>query len=403
MLADGSPVELGGAWIGPGHTRVAALAEEYGVGRLRQYAEGENVFETPAGTVRYTGHLPSSTPEAGAALHAALARLEELAAEIPVERPWEAPAALDEQTVASWLEREVQEREARAVLRMLCEAVIAAEPEEVSLLHLLFFGRASGGLDGLIAVEGGAGEERLVQGTWELARRIGAELGDALVLDAPVRGVAWLERGVRVDAGAASCTARRVIVAIAPALAGRLHYDPPLPAARDALTQRVVTGAAMKCVGVYDTPFWRERGLSGHGRSLIGPGKGFFDVTPAAGNPGMIMCFVEADHARALAALAPAERRARVLDGFARMFGPEMRDARDYHDFDFSAEPHIRGCYAGYLPPGVWTRHGSHLRAPVGRLHWAGTETAGEWYGYIEGAVRSGERAAAEAIAAGLA
>jgi monoamine oxidase len=403
-LPDGAPVELGGAWIGPGHTRMAALAHEHGIARLRQYREGENVFETPSGVIRYRGHLPSSTPAAAAALREALTRLRELADAIPLQRPWAAPRELDEQTVASWLDRHVADLEARAVLHMLCEAVIAADAGEVSLAHLLFFGRASGGLDGLIAVEGGAGEERLVDGTYELAVRLAAELSGQLVLRAPVRGVRWSRDsprgGVQLDAGEASCTAGHAILAIAPALAGRLSYDPPLPSARDALTQRIPHGAAMKCVAVYERPFWREEGLSGHGRSLLGPAKGFFDVTPAAGRPGMIMCFVEAAGARRLALLPARERRERALDGFARLFGPHMREALDYHDLDLSAEPYIRGCYAGYLPPGAWTRYGEHLRAPVGPLHWAGTETAVEWYGYMEGAVRSGERAAAEVLAA---
>jgi monoamine oxidase len=279
--------------------------------------------------------------------------------------------------------------------------VIAADPAEVSLLHLLFYGKASGGLDGLIAVEGGAGEDRLVDGTHELARRLGTELGEDLALEMPVSGVDWSPDHVRVHAGEASCAARHAIFAIAPAQASRLRYDPPLPPARDALTQRVPQGAAMKCVAVYDEPFWRAAGLSGHGRSLVGPAKGFFDVTPAAGAPGMIMCFVEADGARLLGALSPSQRRERALDGFARLFGPRLRNPIDYHDFDFSGEPYVRGCYAGYFPPGAWTRYGAHLRRAIGPLHWAGTETATEWYGYMEGAVRSGERAAAEALADG--
>ncbi len=400
-LADGSPVELGGAWIGPGHRRLAELAQEYGLAPLRQYAQGENLFETARGeVVAYAGHLPSSTPAAARALEAALAQLEQLAAQVPVLSPWQAPAALDRQTVADWLAHNVREQEARAVLELLCEAVIAADPGEVSLLHLLFFGRASGGLDGLIAVEGGAGEERLAQGTYELAQRLAAELQDALCLQTAVRAVSWSPDAVRLEIDDGACLARRAIFAVAPAQAGRLPYDPPLPVARDALTQRVAQGAAMKCVAVYAEPFWRAAGLSGHGRSLRGPGKGFFDVTPAAGTPGMMMCFVEADHARRLGALALEQRRAQVLAGFARLFGPGALDAIDYHDHNFSAEPYIRGCYAGYFPPGAWTRFGAALRAPIGPLHWAGTETAGEWYGYMEGAVRSGERAAAETLAA---
>ena len=51
------------------------------------------------------------------------------------------------------------------------------------------------------------------------------------------------------------------------------------------------------------------------------------------------------------------------------------------------------------VPPGSWTQFGPLLRRPVGPLHWAGTETADEWTGFMDGAVRSGLRAATEVAA----
>ena len=194
--------------------------------------------------------------------------------------------------------------------------------------------------------------------------------------------------------------ARRAIVALPPALAGRISYDPPLPAMRDKLCQRMPMGSVIKCMAIYDEPFWRADGLSGQATSLPGPAQVIFDNTPPGGRPGVLLGFLEADAARALGAVPEAERREAVLAVFGRLFGPPAGQPESYVDRDWSAEPYSRGCYAGVFGPGAWTSVGPVLREPVGRLHWAGTETATRWMGYFDGAVSSGRRAAAELTAA---
>jgi monoamine oxidase len=199
--------------------------------------------------------------------------------------------------------------------------------------------------------------------------------------------------------GGAPVRARRAIVALSPTLAGRIVYEPALPAARDHLTQRVPNGSVIKCMAVYDTPFWRRDGLSGEAISIDGPARVVFDNTPPQGAPGVLLGFLEGRDARDLAD-APLERRESVLGTFTRLFGPAAARPLDYVELDWSCEEYTRGCYGGYLPPGVWTAFGHALRAPIGRIHWAGAETATAWAGYMEGALQSGERAADEALAA---
>ena len=88
-----------------------------------------------------------------------------------------------------------------------------------------------------------------------------------------------------------------------------------------------------------------------------------------------------------------------MLDSFARYFGDRARtDVRDYLDKSWAEDEWTRGCYGGYTPPGVLTGYRQALRAPVGRIHWAGTETATVWNGYMDGAIESGQRAAAEVL-----
>jgi monoamine oxidase len=194
--------------------------------------------------------------------------------------------------------------------------------------------------------------------------------------------------------------ARRAVVALPPALAAGLGHDPPLPAARAALGRAMPMGAVIKCLAAYPAPFWRARGLSGTGTSLRGPLAAAFDTSPdGPGAPGVLLGFLEGREARALGGAPPAERRAAVLDAFARLLGPEAREPAEYVERDWTAEDRSGGGYAGVMAPGGWTAHGPALRAPAGRIHWAGTETAEVWCGYMDGAVRSGRRAAGEVLA----
>ena len=202
--------------------------------------------------------------------------------------------------------------------------------------------------------------------------------------------------GVEVD----GITARRAIVAVPPALAGRIVYDPPLPAARDQLTQRMPMGAVMKCMAIYDEPFWRADGLSGQAIEPARARPGDLRQHPAERIPGVLLGFLEGHDARVLGAKPPEVRREAVVTTFARIFGERARRPADYVERDWSSDEWSRGCYAGVLGPGGWTQYGHALRAPIGTLHWAGTETATRWMGYFDGAIQSGSRAAREAIAA---
>ncbi len=167
----------------------------------------------------------------------------------------------------------------------------------------------------------------------------------------------------------------------------------------EVLTQRIPNRSVIKCHAVYPTPFWRNDGLTGNATSDRGPVKLTYDNSPPDGSPGVLLGFLEGKHAREMGRVSAEERRAAVLDCFVRYFGPAAATPDDYFEKDWSEDEWTRGCYGAHFPPGVWTAFGPALRAPIGEIHWAGTETATEWSGYIDGAVQSGERAALEALA----
>ena len=395
-LGDGQVVEVGGQWIGPTQDRLAALAEAVGVETYPTYIKGEHLIELDGKVRRYTGDTPRLGPHVLADVLQAQAKIERMAKRVPLDAPWTAPHAerLDSQTFATWMRRNVYTRAGRAMMEAGIEGVWAAEPADVSLLHVLFYTRSGGGLASLVGTEGGAQQDRFVGGSQLISLRVADELGDAVRLSAPVRRIEHGDDGVTVHADGVSARGRRAIVAVPPTLAGRIAYAPPLPGLRDQLTQRMPQGTVIKCMAVYDTPFWRDDGLSGQGISDTGPAKITFDNTPPSGSPGVLLGFLEGNMARDYGARPASERREAVVAGFARLLGERAARPERFIERVWADEEWTRGCYGCYMPTGGWTQYGRALREPIGPLHWAGAETATVWNGYMDGAVRTGEETA---------
>src|SRR5215217_1336093 len=401
-IGDGKVVEVGGQWVGPGQDRLYALAREVGIETFPTHSEGENVIEFRGELKRYTGTIPRINAAVLADVGQAQLKLDRMARKVDVEAPWRTPGAerLDSQTFWSWMRRNVYTAGGRTLMELGIEAVWAAEPADVSLLHVLFYIASAGGYDLLLDTSGGAQQDRFVGGSQLVAQRAAQDLGDRLVLGAPVRRIVHRGETVSVIADGTTAWCKRVVVAIPPPLAGRIAYDPALPGHRDQLTQRMPMGSVVKCMAIYDEPFWRKDGLSGQATSDIGPAKVIFDNSPPDGSPGVLLGFLEGRRAREFTRASQAERRDAVVGTFARLFGPRAAKPERYIDKSWAEEEWTRGCYGCYLPTGGWTTYGDALRAPIGRIHWAGTETASVWMGYIDGAIRSGERVAAEVAGA---
>jgi monoamine oxidase len=240
-----------------------------------------------------------------------------------------------------------------------------------------------------------------VGGSQMVSIRLAQELGEGAVrLNAPVRRIEHGDGRVTVHGDGITARGKRVIVALPPTLTSRIAYDPPLPGHRDQLTQRMPQGSVIKCMAIYDEPFWRADGLSGQATSDAGPAKVVFDNSPPDGSPGVLLAFLEGERARTLGRLPAEERRRQILDGLTRLFGPRAAQPERFIERIWAEEEWTRGCYGCYMPPGAWTSFGATLRAPIGAIHWAGAETATVWNGYMDGAVQSGRRAAREALSA---
>lgn len=401
-LGDGKVVELGGQWTGPGQDEIVALASELGIDTFPTYDTGRKLLDFRGRRRRYVGALPARGPVSTADLGLAMLRLERMARTVPPEAPWNAPDAMrwDAQTFASWIRTHARTRFARAMLTLWAESVLAADPGDLSLLHVLAHARSHHGVIAVCSTSDGAQERRFVGGSQQVSLALADELADCLVRDQPVRAISQDDNGVRVHTDTMVVDAARVVVAMSPAMAARLAYSPALPAVRDQLSQRVPLGSIVKCIGVYDEPFWRDEGLSGQALSDRGPVKFVFDNSPPDGSPGVLVGFVAGADARAFSRLPETERRSAALAAFGRWFGPRATAPQDYVEKIWADDAWARGGYAGYMPPKVWTTIGPALTEPVGRIHWAGSETSAICMGSMDGAVRAGKRVAAEVAAA---
>ena len=437
----GRVIEVGGQWVGPlpsepatatvqsqavykPQDQVYALAKSLGIGTYSTYNQGDYIdYSSVSGSQRYSSS--SRIPVDTATINAgeAIVKLNQMAATIDVNAPYDNAnaEAWDSQTFETWMQQNLQpqgqtpDSPAYALAALAIESVFAAAPRDLSLLHVLFYIASAGTLDNLVDTANGAQDSRFIGGSQRISIELARRLGSRVRLNHPVRSVRHSGKLVIAEGDGFSVTAKRAIVAIPPTLAGRIVYAPTLAALsgdgglRDQLTQRMPQGSVIKVQCLYRHPFWRDSGLAGQVTSDTGPVKITFDNTPypdpgnSKASPGVLIGFMEGDDGRVYGQKTRAERYAAVVDCYARYFGDEARNVLGgmggYVEMLWSAEQFTGGCYGGFLAPGVWTSYGEAMRRPIGRIHWAGTETATEWNGYMDGAVRSGQRAAAEALA----
>ena len=399
---DGLVIEKGGQFVGPTQGRVLALADELGVERTPTFDEGESLYVADGSATRFSELPPGLAEDPDALL--LLDRLDEIAQAIPVDAPWDAPDAeeLDAVTFAEWLAREGASQALVDLLDVFYGSAYGGTARDASALFSLWymstFGDEEhpGSLTRGIGVRGGGQDSWFVGGSQQLALRMAAALGERVVLSAPVRRVDQRGAKVLVHSDAGTWAADRVIVAIPPPLIPRISWQPLLPSTLDGLFQRLAMGSLMKISAVYDEPFWRAEGKSGMAITPAGPVCTMFDNSPPSGTPGILMGFVGGEHCRRLEALPAEERKRAVLEAFAAAHGPRALEPTEYSEQDWPAEEFTRGGPFSVAGPGVLTGFGRVQREPVGAVHWAGTETATHWNGYMEGAVRAGQRAARE-------
>ncbi|UAK35251.1 FAD-dependent oxidoreductase [Nocardia asteroides] len=398
---DGSWIDRGGAWIGPGQDRVQALMTEFGVASYKQYTDGSALMVVDGKQHRYTGTIPwTMSPWAAMNLGAVFLELGHMCKSVPLEAPWAAKKAdkWDQVSLAHWLENNVLSKPAHDLLETAIAGCYTSAASEVSLLFVLYQMASGGGPDFVLGVKDGAQDARPVGGMGAVYGPMAAELGDSIHLSQPVRCIHQDAEGVTVRAAQVTMRARRAIVAVPLAIADQIAYKPMLPVDRWFLHQRMPSGSIIKISVVYEEPFWRADGLSGQSAAPGSPATITIDACTDTGRPGVLCVIVEGPIARQLGRLDDAERKSAILGALVERFGRKAGSPVDFVEQNWSVERYSGGGMLSHAPTGVLTQFGHALREPCGRIHWAGTESSAVMCGWIDGAIRSGERAASEVL-----
>lgn len=402
--------ELGAEYVGPTQDRVLALIAELGLETYKSYTAGDSTF-LRNGTLRYYRDVLGGIPpvDIGSLIELAgfMNDIDTLASTIDKDEPWNSPNAtsLDSATLESFVNSRLVTADSRMLLNVVVPAILSTEMREPSLLYTLWgisgAGNATmpGTIGRVISVNGGAQDSRVVGGTQLLATKLAEKLGwHNIFFNAPVHSVKLKRARYIVSSGTVTVSAKHVVVAMSPPLVNQITFDPPLPSGRDQLNKRMPMGAIGKAIAIFPTPWWRYQGLNGAGISDTGSIRVTYDNSPADASFGALMGFIEADEMRRLDGVSKDKVKSDVKRSFANLFGPQIETATEIIVQRWDLEEFSRGGPGAFTPPGVLTQYGPYLRAMAGRIHFAGTETASHWIGYMDGAVSSGERVAAEIL-----
>lgn len=399
-MGGGVFADAGAAYLGVRHTELLDLLGQHGLGVTSTAMTGRSTFLLSECRTTSAGRMP---PLDAIALGELFDRLEELVAQVRPDAPWETPQAsrLDRMSALRWLRNEISHPDARTFFPLFIGEMMAADPAAISVLHMAFYLRSGGGIRYLNAFEGGAQQWRVQGGAHLLGTALAAGLGTRVRLNHAVCAIDQDVNGVVVRAvsaatgGHSELRADQVVVAIPPLLAQQIVFRPALTSPR--ATGETGRGSAVKVQLGYRAPLWRASGLSGWSVSSTGPLLSTVDDSPPDDSVGVLTGFVTGAAARAFSALSAADQQAGAVAQVGRLF-PELPPPTQVVVTDWLTEEYSRGCYAALFGLGDWLRLGTTLTTPHGRVHWAGTETSFEFFGLMEGAIRSGHRVAEELV-----
>ncbi|MDT5288814.1 MAG: monoamine oxidase [Mycobacterium sp.] len=391
----GVPVDLGATFVGPTQDEVLKLAAELGCETVPTYNRGKNLIRWRGRVRSYRSTIPRLSILELLDVSRIQWRFDRLTRLIPLVDPWTPSVAprVDNQSLERWLRSVHAGASTRDLMAIMSRVTWGCEPNEVSLLHAVRYVKAAGGIGLMLDVEGGAQQDRFPAGTQQIALRMADELGDRVALDSVVERIERTADGVAVHSTTGVTSAKAVVVAIPPAHRRGIAFEPALPEGYSQLAGHWPQGNLSKAYAAYDTPFWRADGRSGEALSDDGQVFITFDLSPSDGGPGILLGFTDA---RTFDPLPAEARRDAALGCFAALFGDAALRPIDYVDHCWGTERFAPGGPTAAVPPGSWTNYGQWLRKPVDGIFWAGTETADQWTGFLDGAVRSGQRAAAE-------
>lgn len=401
-------VDLGGSYVGPTQNHILRMCKELGCETYLARDDHDSIYFSKGRKCCYSSLWPGfwwSNPFAALDLRTVIRKLDEMALQVPADRPWQASRAIewDQITFKDFLKKHCWTRDARGFLEAMSVTNNTAEDHEMSLLFFLWYLHQAQGVNRIWPIKDGAQERKIIGGSQQLSIKIAEKLGERIHLKKAVVQIRYMDDGVMVKAlDGKVFNGSYVIVAIPPPAHLKIHFDPPLPPLRHGLIQRCPMGLVIKCIVFYKSEFWIEKGYNGFVCCMDGVevvGNVGEDCKPGVSLYGLI-CFIYGQHAISLRNMEQSARRDAVCRCLAKFYdSQEALEPAHYVDKLWLEEPYIGGCYTTYYPPGVLTQYGPAIREPIGsRIYIAGTETALQWTGYMNGAIEAGERAAREVL-----
>ncbi|XP_033116821.1 probable flavin-containing monoamine oxidase A [Anneissia japonica] len=404
--------DLGGQWIGRTQHHILWLMKELGLEYYEQYTAGSKFLRLSDGKIRkYSSSLPKLSFVGLLDLGSVMMQINRMAKKVPPDDPRKCKQAeeWDSITVSTFLKKNMWTKEAHESLEIAISIIFGTTPKELSLLYFLHIASAAGGCEALVeTAKGGAQEFRIRGGAQQISEVIAEKIGSVNVwLGEPVKLIDQSnEEFVTVVTESGKEVKTKYVIVSAPIhCVENIVFKPSLPMDRHFLAQRMPVGHLLKFIVTYKKAFWREAGLSGEIVSLgggpvidgcdTGPIQVVYDAVTDNGAPALVGFFASSRQWRKIEV---SVRRKEVVKRLVEFFGPQGGDIIDYADKDWSEEPYNGGCPINIMTTGAITLFHDALRKPFDRVHWAGTETATVWFGYLSGAVQTGLRAADEIL-----
>ncbi|WP_204532686.1 flavin monoamine oxidase family protein [Arthrobacter tumbae] len=398
-VIDGAVLEIGGQWVSPDQEALIGLLDELVLETYSRYREGESVYIGADGkAIRYTGEMFPVSRRTSAEMSRLIDELDRLAAQMDPKAPWEHPQARELDTVSfhSWLRQQSGDEEACNNIGLFIAGGMLTKPAHAfSTLQAVLMAASAGSFSHLVD-EDFILDKRVVGGMQSVSERMAAELGDDVVLNSPVRTLRWSEgqdgsTSVTAKSENVTVNARYAIMAVPPNLYSRVSYEPPLPRRQHQMHQHQSLGLVIKVHAVYETPFWREDGLSGTGFSAGSIVQEVYDNTNHQDPRGTLVAFISDEKADAVFELSVEDRRRQILESIAGFLGPKALQPEVYYESDWGSEEWTRGAYAASYDLGGLHRYAKHQLTPVGPIYWSSSDLAAEGYQHVDGAIRMGQ------------
>lgn len=394
---DGAMLEIGGQWVSPDQDALIETLGELGLETYERYREGDSVYINEAGELtRFTGDIFPVPPATEKIMVELIDKLDAMVAQMDPDRPWEHPdaEALDKISFEAWLYEQTDDKEAvDNIALFIAGAMLTKPPHAFSTLQALLMAASAGSFTHLVDADFIL-DKRVVGGLQQVPLLLAEWLGGDVFVGQPVRTLEWGPEGVTAIADGMTVRARSVIVALAPVLYNRISFVPPLPRRQHQLHQHLSMGFVIKVHAVYETPFWREAGLSGTAFSPYELSHEAYDNTNHGDPRGTLVGFVSDQHADNVFLLSAEERKERILESLSHYYGEQAKHPVVYYESDWGSEEWTRGAYAASFDLGGLHRYGADLRTPVGPIHFACSDLAGAGYQHVDGAIRMGREAA---------